>query len=83
MDRRLMSDEDLIDVTGKKRPSAQAAWFERQFGLKPVQRADGRIILTWAAFEAMQAKRMGVAPPNAEERPRPELLPLSRKKAAA
>lgn len=75
MDNRLMSEQDLIDVTGKKRHSAQAAWFERQFGLRPVQRSDGRIILTWVAFELMQAKRTGTV---AGETPaaRPKLMPV-------
>jgi hypothetical protein len=62
MDNRLMSENDLRDVTGLKRHSLQADWFRRHFGITPVQRADGRIILTWAAFEALQAKRAGVLP---------------------
>jgi len=48
-------------VTGKKRPSAQLDWFKRCLGFKPPQRADGRIILSWATFEALQAKLSGVA----------------------
>jgi hypothetical protein len=77
MDTRLMSEDDLRDVTGKKRHSAQAAWFKQHFGMLPVQRADGRIILTWAAFEGLQAKRAGVlaGPPQAE---RPALVPVRR-----
>ncbi|CAB3730327.1 DUF4224 domain-containing protein [Paraburkholderia rhynchosiae] len=79
MDTRLMSDQDLIDVTGKKRHSAQAAWFERHFGITPVQRADGRIILTWAAFEGLQAKRAGVGPATSSANTeRPPLMPIRR-----
>lgn len=77
MDTRLMSEQDMQDVTGKKRHSAQAAWFKLHFGLTPVQRADGRIILTWAAFEALQAKRAGVLPgAGAGIAHRPALVPL-------
>ncbi|NOV26866.1 DUF4224 domain-containing protein [Cupriavidus necator] len=75
MDTRLMSEQDLRDVTGKKRHSAQAAWFSLHFGVTPVQRADGRIILTWAAFEALQAKRAGVLP-GAATPGRTPLIPL-------
>ena len=39
MDTKLMSEQDLRDVTGKKWHSAQAAWFKLHFGLSPVQRA--------------------------------------------
>ncbi len=77
MDNRLMSEQDLHDVTGLKRHSAQAAWFQRIFGICPVQRADGRIIMTWAAFEALQAKRAGVLPVVGVA-PRPALVPLRR-----
>ncbi|MCY0388454.1 DUF4224 domain-containing protein [Robbsia sp. Bb-Pol-6] len=74
---RLMSEQDLRDVTGFKVCSAQMRWFQRQFGLSPVQRADGRIILTWATFEALQAKRVGLVPGGfAAERP--ALIPLRR-----
>lgn len=79
MDARLMSEQDLIDVTGKKRHSAQAAWFLRHFGVTPVQSAAGRIILTWAAFEGLQAKRAGVGlPPNGTSGTRPPIMPLRR-----
>lgn len=75
MDTRLMSEQDLQDVTGKKRHSSQMSWFKQHFGIAPVQRADGRIILTWAAFEALQAKRAGV---GGQQHPsiRPALQPI-------
>lgn len=78
MDNRLMSEQDLRDVTGLRRFKLQAAWFQRHFGLTPVQRADGRIILTWAAFEALQAKRAGVLPGAVPSDNRPALVPLRR-----
>ncbi len=77
MDARLMSEQDLQDVTGKKRHTAQVTWFKSNFGLTPVQRKDGRIILTWAAFEGLQARRAGIGadqPPNS----RPKLVPVGR-----
>lgn len=79
MDTRLMSEQDLIDVTGKRRPSAQVEWFKQHFGVTPVQRADKRIILTWAAFEGLQAKRAGVAPAtDSANTGRPPLMPIRR-----
>lgn len=63
MDPRLMSDADLLAVTDKKRYTAQIAWFKRTFGVEPVSSAKGRPVIIWAVFEALQAKRMGVAPP--------------------
>jgi hypothetical protein len=62
MDPRLMSDADLVAVTDKTRYTAQAAWFKRTFGVEPVRSDKGRPIVTWATFESLQAKHMGVAP---------------------
>lgn len=75
MDNRLMSEQDLRDVTGLKRKSLQMAWFKRNFGVVPVQRADGRIIMSWSAFEGLQAKRAGVLPTSGGL-DRPALVPL-------
>lgn len=77
MDNRLMSEQDLQAVSGMKRKSLQVAWFQRQFGITPVTRADGRIIMTWNAFEALQAKRAGVLPAPATAE-RPALTPIRR-----
>ncbi|MGD7196545.1 DUF4224 domain-containing protein [Ralstonia pseudosolanacearum] len=77
IDNRLMSEKDLHDVTGLKRHSAQVNWFVTQFGVKPVQRADGRIILSWAAFEALQARRVCAASAvPAANNERPALIPV-------
>jgi hypothetical protein len=62
MDPRLMSADDLIAVTDKKRYTAQMAWFKRTFDVEPARSAKGRPVITWATFEALQAKHMGVAP---------------------
>ncbi|MCG5259792.1 DUF4224 domain-containing protein [Cupriavidus gilardii] len=78
MDNRLMSEQDLRDVTGLKRHKLQILWFQRQFGVTPVQRADGRIIMSWSAFEALQAKRAGVLPHADKAIDRPALQPLRR-----
>ncbi|SPA40185.1 conserved hypothetical protein [Cupriavidus taiwanensis] len=82
MDSRLLTEKDLQDVTGKKRPSAQLDWFKRCFGFQPPQRADGRIILPWTTFEALQAKLAGVAQVSAvaslPPEPRPMLAPIRR-----
>ncbi|KWO62647.1 DUF4224 domain-containing protein [Burkholderia territorii] len=78
MNNRLLSEQDLIDVTGKKRHSAQVAWFKLHFGLTPVTRADGRIIITWSAFEGLQAKRAGIGLPASGSGERPQLVPLRR-----
>jgi hypothetical protein len=78
MDARLMTDGDMRDITGKKRHSAQVAWFRQHFGLTPVTSGDGRIILTWAAFEALQARRAGIVQADTIRADRPPLIPVRR-----
>jgi hypothetical protein len=82
---RLLSPEDLESITGAKRYSLQAKWFEEHFRVKVVCRADGSIVLTQEVFEALLAKRMGVAPKittPAEIKERPALRPVSTRKSA-
>jgi hypothetical protein len=72
MDARLMTDADLLEITGKQRHSQQAEWFRLQFGVEIRRRSDGRIVVTWATFEALQAKKTGTLPGatlSVEERP--------------
>lgn len=70
MNIRLMSPEDLYDITGKKKPSAQAKVLQNLFGFEPVRRpSDGAIVLTWDAYHALQRKRCGVAPEEKQEVP--------------
>ncbi|PYE13382.1 uncharacterized protein DUF4224 [Paraburkholderia silvatlantica] len=70
MSERLMSHDDLARVTGKKRYSKQAAWFKEQFGINVVRCGDGSPVMTWATFEALQAKKAGLSSaPLKEERP--------------
>jgi hypothetical protein len=57
-----MSDDDLAIVTGKKRYSKQAAWFRHAFGIDLVCNARGRPVVTWQLYEALLAKKAGIAP---------------------
>lgn len=67
---RLMSAEDLARVTGRKRFGKQVEWFKAQFGINVVRCGDGSPVMTWATFEALQAKKAGLsAAPAKEERP--------------
>jgi hypothetical protein len=43
---KLLSPEDLQSITGARRYSLQAKWFEENFRVKVVLRADGSIVLT-------------------------------------
>lgn len=80
MNERLMTDADLLDVTGLKQNAARVRWFVTNYGVKPVQRADGSLILTWSAYEIMQARRAGGAMPANDAQPaaRPKLVPVGR-----
>jgi hypothetical protein len=60
MDSRLMTDDDLAIVTGKRRFGKQAEWFKDAFGVELVKSATGRPVITWALFEALQAKAAGL-----------------------
>lgn len=65
-----MTLAELERVTGKKRYSKQVAWFREQFGINVVRCGDGSPVVTWATFEALQAKKAGLsAAPAKEERP--------------
>lgn len=77
MSDRLMTAEDLTRVTGKKRYGKQVEWFKAQFGINVVRCGDGSPVVTWATFEALQAKKAGVtSAPIKEERAalRPAIL---------
>lgn len=55
-----MSEEELVRITGKRRHSKQAEWFKAQFGIDVVRAGDGKLIVTWATFEALNAKKNGL-----------------------
>lgn len=76
MSDRLMSAEDLSRVTGKKRYGKQCEWFRLQFGINVVRCGDGSPVITWATFEALQAKRAGLTVAT-KEKERPALLPAN------
>lgn len=72
-----MTLAELERVTGKKRYGKQVEWFREQFGINVVRCGDGSPVVTWATFEALQAKKAGLAiGPIKEERPalRPAIL---------
>lgn len=56
----LIHYEDLVAITGRKMPSAQARWFKTEFGVDVPQRTDRKVILSWAMFEALQAQKLGL-----------------------
>lgn len=75
MSDRLMSAEDLARVTGKKTSPKQVEWFQTELGVRVVRCADGSPVMTWATFEALMLKRVGISSTNTEPA-RPALRPL-------
>ncbi len=67
-DGRLMTDDDLVRATGRRRYSKQAQWFKEHLAFDPVRDSDGKLVVTWALFEALQARsagiQTGVVPPK-------------------
>ncbi|SEB24739.1 DUF4224 domain-containing protein [Paraburkholderia sartisoli] len=61
MNGRLMADDDLVRVTGKRRYSKQADWFKHEFGVDVTRAADGKLVMTWIQFDALLAKKNGTA----------------------
>lgn len=68
MNSRLMSDEDLVRVTGKRRYSKQADWFKAEFGISVTRAGDGKLVMPWATYEALSAKKAGVTGEGARAR---------------
>ncbi|RQS84386.1 MULTISPECIES: DUF4224 domain-containing protein [Burkholderia cepacia complex] len=60
MSTGLMTAADLEQVSGKKRYSAQAAWFKAQFGVDVPRRHDGSIALTWETFHVLTEAKLGL-----------------------
>lgn len=48
--RPLLSPDDLVDLTGRTRPTAQKKWLTRA-GIAWRERADGSIVTTWTAVD--------------------------------
>jgi hypothetical protein len=79
MTYKLLTPEDIVAITGMKRYSTQTKWFEENFRVRVVCRPDGSILMTQEVFEALLAKRLGIAPRVATplEIDRPALRPAS------
>jgi hypothetical protein len=60
-DARLLSDDDLVRVTGKRRYSKQAEWFKNNYGIDAPRAADGRLIVMWETFAALNARKAGLS----------------------
>ncbi|MBR7929451.1 DUF4224 domain-containing protein [Burkholderia ambifaria] len=60
MSTGLMTAADLEQASGKKRYSAQAAWFKAQFGVDVPRRDDGSIALTWETFRLLAEAKLGL-----------------------
>lgn len=73
----LLTDDDMRALTGKKRFSAQARWLQHAFRIEPLRRGDGRVIMTWETYRALEAKQAGVGPATAPApAERPALRPV-------
>ncbi|WP_250477358.1 DUF4224 domain-containing protein [Caballeronia sp. INML1] len=60
MTERLMTPEDLKQITGRVRYSKQAEWFKQAFGVEITRSFDGAPIMTWALYESLLARRAGL-----------------------
>lgn len=56
----LMDQTDLVKITGKARYAKQAEWFKREFGVDVPRRDDHSVVMTWATFEALNARKAGL-----------------------
>jgi hypothetical protein len=64
-----MSVEDLERLTHMKRYSKQVEWFKRHFRIDVATGSDGSPVITWATFEALQARKYRLSTePVPEER---------------
>lgn len=57
---RLLTPSELVELTGKTRYSKQAEWFKDRFGFDVTRRDDGSIVIAWATFLALDAKKAGI-----------------------
>lgn len=72
-DDRLLTPAALKRITGYTRYSRQAEWFKHEYGIDVTQRANHSIVLTWATYEALSAKKAGVGVGGNAPQPRVEL----------
>ncbi|RQS74647.1 DUF4224 domain-containing protein [Burkholderia sp. Bp8977] len=75
MSNDILTAEELEQITGKKRYSAQAAWFKAQFNVDVPRRGDGSVVMTKDTFEKLLQKRLGIAimQMEPEDLPRPPI----------
>lgn len=62
-------------MTGLKRFSKQVQWFADQFGVKVATCNDGSPVMTWANFNALNARRLGLS--STETPPKKRLVLVS------
>lgn len=74
MSDHLMTPDALERVTGYKRKSDQASWFRRTFGIEPITAANGAVIMSWAIFDSLQARKNGLTS-DSRSSDRPALRP--------
>ena len=62
----LLSDADLLELSGYRQGAAQARYLKRAYGLNVPQRPDGRVRVTWDAIN----QAVSTAKPTATNGPR-------------
>lgn len=75
-----MSADEIERMTGFKRFSKQVQWFSDQFSVKVAVCADGSPVMTWANFNALNARRLGLS--SADPAPKKRLVLVSDSKHA-
>lgn len=67
-----LSEKDLLEITNRTLPVAQARWFKRYFGIDVEYDRRG-VIMTRNVFEQLVAKKCGISA-KTEARPSVKLL---------
>jgi len=75
-----MTAEEIERMTGWKRYTKQVQWFLEQFGVKVAVCADGSPVMTWANFNALNARQLGLS--SAEPAPKKRLVLVSDSRTA-
>lgn len=80
MSDRLMTAEELVRVTGRRRYTKQAEWFKRQFGFDPPRSGNNAVVITWETFQGLQNQRAGlIAYTSPSCDPTPPVYPLRKR----
>lgn len=64
----VLSDQELADITGLQRPTAQARWLRETYGITAAKRADGSLSVP----RALYLKKAGLGDSGTNE-PEPQL----------